>query len=118
MQQLPKRPQITISIFNHMHLSHNTTHNAQCSLTKTHCTKIHSLHTFNHTKVNPNVTISNSRHNLIGHNYQNSHNKKVHLISYPTLRTATKTDLRFEIYEFLKFWKNNIFLNFTQVTGY
>ena len=42
--------------------------------------------------------ISNSRLNVIDHSYQNPHNNKVHLISYPTLRTATKTDLRFESY--------------------
>ena len=65
----------------------------------------HHLHTFHTIKSEPNVTISNSRHNLIGHNYQNPHNKKVHLISYPTLRTATKTDLRFERYDRNRFQK-------------
>ena len=52
------------------------------------------------------------RHNLINHSYQNPHYNKVHLISYPTLRTATKTDLRFKRYGFLKnLVKNSIFLN-------
>ena len=109
MQQLPKRPQITISTISHTYLSHITTHNAQCYLTKTHCTITHQLNIFNTIKVNPNDTFSNSRLKLFINCYPNQFYKKIHLKSFLTLRTAAKTDLRFERYEFLKFRKFFIF---------
>ena len=86
----------------HSH-SHHNKHTCFTLHNKAFHTILHQLHSLHTIKNEPNHTISNPRLNLLNHSYQNPHNNKVHLMSYPTLQTATETESRFKSYEVLKF---------------
>ena len=104
------------AIHNHHHIYHNNSyliivHKLYITYPRLTVQSHINCTRFTQFKSEPTDTISNSRLNLIGHHSQNSHPNKVHLISYPTLRTATKTDLRFKRYDRNRFRKFSPFKN-------